>query len=88
MRIKPVREIRNFRIRAYAPDGTYIGLIRDELQLLDFQIQVKEEGAEGYYIKFKGNRYEVDKYGKIFDFGAINREPVTIHSMLSTIVGF
>ena len=88
MRIKPVREIQNFRIRAYAPDGTYIGLIRDELQLLDFQVQVKEENAEGYYVKFKGKRYEVDKHGKIFDFGAINREPVTINSLLKTIVGF
>ena len=88
IRIKPTRKIQNFRIRAYAPDNTYIGLIRDELQLLDFQVQIKECGEGGYYIKFKRQRFEVDKFGKLFDFGTINKEPITINSMLSTIVGF
>ena len=88
IRIKPTRKIQDFRIRAYAPDNTYLGLIRDELQLLDFQVQVKEGSSEGYYIKFKGERFEVDKCGKIFDFGKIDEEPITIHKMLKTIVGF
>ena len=89
MEIKPVRKIQDFRIRAYAPDGTYIGLIRDELQLMDFQLQVKEAEAEGYYITYKHCRYNVEKNGKIYDFATFfDGNKNTIHTMLRELVGF
>lgn len=85
MKIRPIRQIQNFRIKVYGPDG-YIGIIRDEIQLMDFQIQIKRAGAEGYYITHKGKKFTIRKDGKIpnlnFD------EENTIDKQLEEILDF
>ena len=86
MEIRPIRKIQNLKIRAYCPDGTYIGMIKDEIQLMDFQIQVKKEGKEGYYITYQRHKYSLKSDGRIPDFHLL--EEVTIDKQLMELVGF
>ena len=85
MKIRPIRKIQNLKIKAYHPDGSYIGLIRDEIQLMDFQIQVKNEGVPGYYITYKGEKYVLKDNGRIPNFRL--REDITIDMQLGELLG-
>ena len=86
MEIKPIRKLQNLKIRAYNPDGTYIGMIKDEIQLMDFQLQVKHIETEGYYITYNRHKYFLKKDGRIPDFHL--QEEVTINKQLKELVGF
>lgn len=84
MKIKPTKQIQNLKIKAYHPDGSYIGMINNEIQLMDFQIQVKETGVPGYYISYQGCEYVLNTKGRIPDFRLC--EDVTISKQLRILV--
>lgn len=86
MEIKPIRKLQNLRIKVYNPDGSYIGTIKDEIQLMDFQLQIKRAAAEGYYITYKSRQYPIEKTGRIHGF--YPDEEVTINKQLMELVGF
>jgi hypothetical protein len=51
----------------YGPDDVLVGAIKNYLAFLDVRVQVMEQNLEGYYLAFKGNKYEINKDGRIKD---------------------
>lgn len=60
-----LNNITNKPCSLYAPDGTLVGEITNELVLNDARIQIAEKHLEGYYIIFEGQRLEIDTKGMI-----------------------
>lgn len=49
----------------FAPDGKYIGEIKNEFQLYDVQIQIVKEKVKGYYIVWKEHKLTFDEKGQL-----------------------
>ena len=49
----------------FAPDGKYIGEIKNEFQLYDVQIQIVKENVKGYYIIWKEHTLTFDEKGQL-----------------------
>jgi hypothetical protein len=49
----------------FAPDGKYIGEIKNEYQLYDVQIQIVKEKTKGYYIVWKEHTLTFDEKGQL-----------------------
>jgi predicted ATPase len=54
-----IRKYNYPEIKLYAPDNSYIGLIKNEVEFNDIRIQVAREKAEGYYIVFEDKRVNI-----------------------------
>lgn len=48
-----IRKYKYPEIRLYGPDGKFIGLIENRVELNDVRIQIAQQKAEGYYITFE-----------------------------------
>jgi hypothetical protein len=49
----------------YNPDGGFMWTLNSELEFNDVRIQIKNQKLKGYYISFKGQRYEIDSDGRL-----------------------
>lgn len=49
----------------FAPDGKYIGEIKNEYQFYDVQIQIVKEKVTGYYIVWKDHTLTFDEKGQL-----------------------
>ena len=49
----------------FAPDGKYIGEIKNEYQLYDVQIKIVKEKTAGYYIVWKDHTMKIDEKGQL-----------------------
>ena len=46
-------------------EDTKIGEVKNSLQFNDVRVQIMRESAEGYYVRFRGVRYDINKYGRM-----------------------
>ena len=59
-------EIRNLKEEPcdlYGPDGQFIGTIETELDFSDIRLQIQEQHANGYFIRFRGKDYAINNKG-------------------------
>ena len=87
IKINPTRKIQNLKIYLYDSDNKKIGRIHNELQLLDIQVQIAEKRLEGYYITYKGKRYNIESDGKILNCG-LKIENKNLDDFLRILAGF
>lgn len=50
------------------PTGVTVGVIENELQLYDIQIQICKEDAEGYHIAWRGYTISIDRNGNLSEW--------------------
>ena len=60
-----VRRIREPKCKLYDTHGNLVGVIRSFLMLNDVRIQIMEEQASGYYIRFKDHCILIDERGSL-----------------------
>lgn len=83
-----LREIYNDQVSIFKPDGSLLGVTRNELTFNDFRIQVKQKELDGYSISLDGGetKIPVDKHGQL------HRWPHGLFSIqeeqLCTLIGF
>ena len=58
-----IRNIQDLPAKLYSPNDKLIGIIKNQLQLYDIQIQIASQRLEGYYIMFKGIKIEINRFG-------------------------
>lgn len=54
-----------FEAFLYSPSKQFLGIIRNEIVLLDFQCKVAKSGKQGYYLIYNGEKYPINKTGRI-----------------------
>ena len=54
---------KNEYVDVYYSDGTLLAHTNDELEFNWIRLQIKKKGLSGCYIVFRGEKYEIDKYG-------------------------
>ena len=54
-----------FEAFLYSPTKQFLGVIRNEIVLLDFQCKVAKSGKRGYYLVYNGKKYQISKTGRI-----------------------
>ena len=82
--LRRTRALQDLKIYLYDPKGRRVGTIRDELQLLDVECQIKENKESGWSIMYKGRKYEIEPWGHIQNFYIDN--PNAISKMLRKLV--
>lgn len=50
------------------PTGVTVGVIENELQLYDIQIQICKEDVEGYHIAWRGYTISIDRNGNLSEW--------------------
>lgn len=50
------------------PTGVTVGVIENELQLYDVQIQICKQDVEGYHISWRGHTIPIDRNGKLTEW--------------------
>lgn len=58
-----INKIKPFSCRAYDPNGKYLGKL-NEYEFNDLRIQIRTERAEGYYMRFNGEKIVINSQGK------------------------
>lgn len=54
-----------FEAFLYSPSKQFLGVIRNEIVLLNFQCKVAKSGKRGYYLVYNGKKYPISKNGRI-----------------------
>ena len=57
-----------FEAFLYSPTKQFLGIIRNDVVLLDFLCKVAKGGKLGYYLVYNGKKYQISKTGRINDF--------------------
>ena len=80
-----VRQLNDFELYLYSPEGQFLGVIRNDTQLLDVLLQIREENKEGYYAIDASN----GKRLFIYEYVRIENGFDSLHEKLLTeLVGF
>lgn len=82
-----VRQLNDFELFLYSPDGQFLGILRHDSQLLDVLLQIRDEHELGYYLvnAENGEVSPINAEGRILDFTRfrnLNEE------LLTEFVGF
>lgn len=81
-----IKEVEDDTAELFGPGDTLIGTIDTNLQLLDIRVQIKEQKLSGYYIIWRNNRLDIDKYGSVSNW------PVgffdTLDNLLNKLIGW
>ena len=80
-----VKQLNDFELFLYSPEDQFLGVIRNDTQLLDVLLQIRKEHREGYYAidASNGNRLFIYEYGRI-ENGFDNLH----ETLLTELVGF
>lgn len=57
-----------FEAFLYSPNGQFLGIIRNDIVLLDFECKIAKSGKRGYYLIYNGKKYQINETGRINDF--------------------
>jgi len=59
--------IKQENVSVYNPNGEFLGFANYE-ELLDIQLQIVKERAEGYYIIHNGKKSAIDNIGQVHNY--------------------
>jgi len=57
-----------FEAFLYSPTKQFLGIIRNDIVLLDFECKIAKSGKSGYYLIYNGKKYQISKTGRINNF--------------------
>lgn len=72
-----------FEAFLYSPSKQFLGIIRNEIVLLDFQCKVAKSRKQGYYLVYNGKKYKISKNWRIKNIPIFY-----LDDYLNTLMGF